>query len=464
MSVWLYDIIKGYDESYCLKDNQQYAIEDAKFRNLSRPINDTIVLNSKSKRNHFNNDRVFTFLRNIEKNLNQQVKNSNLILFNEKEYENNTDQRFITLRGNRWDNFGLETGNIIGHLSYKDHHINIGSRFGDEFLKYIIADADGFLEIDNLGAINKQGNNHWLLQYYWVIKLKKAFRLGLPKVYEKHTAISSKVKGKIDVVHFELNKTIAKYKTTSRNHSFFCNQNLLILEAFKKVNKEFLSKDLFVIKQAFSVVGRGEKRNKKELLNVKKFTNPFYSDYNEVLSISKMLLENGTVDIGTNAKMSGFLFDVSMLFEYFIRKLLKRNGFEIHSKNENIYKIPTGTNYTRNLFPDLIATFGNKTFLLDVKYKSFDNRYGVKREDLFQLYTYLGQISNNINVDYIGFVYPTNDKTKETITNESVTVFGKKISFIVVFLYVPKGSKNFYLDFSTSISLFIKDLKNLKTN
>ena len=99
-----------------------------------------------------------------------------------------------------------------------------------------------------------------------------------------------------------------------------------------------------------------------------------------------------------------------------------------------------------------------------MKYKSFDNRYGVKREDLFQLYTYLGQISNNINVDYIGFVYPTNDKTKETITNESVTVFGKKISFIVVFLYVPKGSKNFYLDFSTSISLFIKDLKNLKTN
>ena len=182
MSVWLYDIIKGYDESYCLKDNQQYAIEDAKFRNLSRPINDTIVLNSKSKRNHFNNDRVFTFLRNIEKNLNQQVKNSNLILFNEKEYENNTDQRFITLRGNRWDNFGLETGNIIGHLSYKDHHINIGSRFGDEFLKYIIADADGFLEIDNLGAINKQGNNHWLLQYYWVIKLKKAFRLGLPNL------------------------------------------------------------------------------------------------------------------------------------------------------------------------------------------------------------------------------------------------------------------------------------------
>src|SRR5690606_28042274 len=163
----------------------------------------------------------------------------------------------------------------------------------------------------------------WLIQYYWTIKLKKAFRLGLPKVYEKQTTIRSKVKGNIDVAHFELNKTIAKYKSTSRNHSFFCNQNLLILEAFKKVNNDFLSKELFAIKQAFSVAGRGEKRNNQELLSVKKFTNPFYSDYNEVLSISKMLLENGAIDIGTKSPFSGFLFDVSMLFEYFIRKLFK---------------------------------------------------------------------------------------------------------------------------------------------
>src|SRR5690606_471447 len=262
--------------------------------------------------------------------------------------------------------------NLIGHLSCNEHHIHISSRFGDEFLKYIIADADGFLEIDNLGAINKQGNNHWLLQYYWTIKLKKAFRLGVPKIYEKQTSISARVKGNIDVAYFELNKSIGKYKSISRNHSFFCNQNLLILEAFKTVNRDFLSKDLFVIKQAFEVAGRGEKRNKKELLRVKSFTNPFYSDYNEVLKISKMLLENGAIDIGTKSEMSGFLFDVSMLFEYFIRKLFKRNDFEIHSKNENLYKIPTGTNYSRNLFPDLIVTFENKTFLLDVKYKSFD--------------------------------------------------------------------------------------------
>lgn len=464
MSVWLYDIIKSYKESFSLKDNQQYCVENAKFRNLSKPTSETVFLNTKAKRNHLNNDQIFTFLKNIEKNVNEQIENSNIILFNEKEYENNADQRFIKLLGSRWDNFSLETGNIIGHLSCNEHHINIGSRFGDEFLKYIIADADGFLEIDNLGTINKQGNNHWLLQYYWVIKLKKAFRLGLPKVYEKQTTISSIVKGNIDVAYFELNKTIAKYKSTSRNHSFFCNQNLLILEAFKKVNKDFLSKDLFAIKQAFSVAGKGEKRNNKELLTVKNFSNPFYSDYNEVLSISKMLLENGAIDIGINSPMSGFLFDVSMLFEYFIRKLFKRNGFEIHSKNEHICKIPTGTNYTRSLFPDLIVTVEDKTFLLDVKYKSFDNRYGVKREDLFQLYTYLGQIGNDIEVDFIGFVYPTNDKMREGLVKESVTVLGKKISFIVTFLYVPTSSKNFNLDFTDSITNFMTEFKNLKNN
>lgn len=464
MSVWLYDIIKGYKESYTLKDNQHYCIENAIFKNIHKPTTQTITLNSTTKRNHFNNDRVLTFLKNIEKKLNEQFENANIVLFNEKEYEFSSDQKFIKLRGNRWDNFSLETGNLIGHLSCNEHHIHISSRFGDEFLKYIIADADGFLEIDNLGAINKAGNNHWLLQYYWTIKLKKAFRLGVPKVYEKQTSISARVKGNIDVAYFELNKSIGKYKSISRNHSFFCNQNLLILEAFKTVNRDFLSKDLFVIKQAFEVAGRGEKRNKKELLRVKSFTNPFYSDYNEVLKISKMLLENGAIDIGTKSEMSGFLFDVSMLFEYFIRKLFKRNDFEIHSKNENLYKIPTGTTYKRNLFPDLIVTFENKTFLLDVKYKSFDKQYGVKREDLFQLYTYLGQIGNHLEVDIIGFIYPTNDNTRQTIIKESVTVLGKEINFIVAFLYVPTSCANFNLDFNESITTFMKEFKNLKTN
>lgn len=464
MNVWLYDIIKGYDDRYSLKDNQRYCIENAQFRNSSNPTNETIFLNTLLKRNHFNNNSVYCFLKNIEKLITKNIQNANVVLFNEKDYENNHDQIFIEINGDGWDNFTIETGNFVGHLKYKDHQINISSRFGNQFLKYIIGDADGFLEIENLGGINNSDNYNWLLQYYWITKLKKAYCLGLPKVYEKQTHFEFKVKGQVDVVDFELNKSLGKVKSTSRNHSYGCDQNLLIVQAFKKINNDFMSNDLFSIKQAFNVSSQGRKKSKAELLRVKPFTNPFYSDYNEVLTFSKILLNNGSIDVGNNSNTNGFLFDVSMLFEYFIRKVFKRNGFYVQTKNERNYTIPTGTSFHRNLFPDLLATFEGKSFLFDVKYKRYDDRFGVKREDLFQIYTYLSQVSNNDNVDYFGFIYPTTNKHKEVLQKEKVYVLGKEHIFLVAFLYVPKDSLIFQKDFTESITIFINQLKNLKTN
>ena len=33
-------------------------------------------------------------------------------------------------------------------------------------------------------------------------------------------------------------------------------------------------------------------------------------------------------------------------------------------------------------------------YVFDVKYKTFDPQFGVKREDIFQLHTYIGQYGN----------------------------------------------------------------------
>ena len=47
--------------------------------------------------------------------------------------------------------------------------------------EYIIADADGFLEMEDYGGEEK-GDYEWLLVYLWLIKLKRAYRLGLPSI------------------------------------------------------------------------------------------------------------------------------------------------------------------------------------------------------------------------------------------------------------------------------------------
>ena len=53
------------------------------------------------------------------------------------------------------------------------------------------------------------------------------------------------------------------------------------------------------------------------------FTNPFYKEYNDVIDLSKLILRDELSDFGEKSDSSAFFFDVSMLFEYFVRKLFK---------------------------------------------------------------------------------------------------------------------------------------------
>jgi len=159
---------------------------------------------------------------------------------------------------------------------------------------------------------------------------------------------------------------------------------------------------------------------------------------------------------------SGFLFDVSMLFEYFIRKLFVRYGYSILAKNKKEFSIPTGINSPRKLFPDLIATKNGLTYLFDVKYKRFNKIEGVNREDLFQIYTYLGQVSNQNEIEAFGFIYPTNDKNSAGIKRESVTIMNSVFNFIVCLLYIPLEGDGFKDSFNRSIEMFMNDLPTNK--
>src|SRR5690606_24348778 len=119
--------------------------------------------------------------------------------------------------------------------------------------------------------------------------------------------------------------------------------------AFNKLGtKSFLS-DMHPLKLAFKTALEGKKYSKQQLFTAKAFTNPFYLEYNEVINLSRKILKDELSSFGENSDTSAFLFDVSMLFEYFIHKLLLRNGFSIESKTKEI-KIPTGQpGFQRNL-------------------------------------------------------------------------------------------------------------------
>jgi len=139
-----------------------------------------------------------------------------------------------------------------------------------------------------------------------------------------------------------------------------------------------------------------------------------------------------------------------MLFEYFIRKLIKRDGVQLLSKLDQLCRIPCGKigGGTRRLEPDLVFEGNGGLYVFDVKYKAFDFRYGVKREDIFQLHTYIGQYGNKAAIKGCGFIYPISEKRwndgnlgkTQGMISDVICQQGKDIPFYVLFMKIPDNT------------------------
>jgi 5-methylcytosine-specific restriction enzyme subunit McrC len=462
MERWLADILKNGT----LKDNQLYESSIEQFKNVYND-DEFSIKSTKNKRKAIKNEILWSFLIESEKRL---KKGGVVTRFNEKQYEQNTSDPLFELKGSNWNNFSLQTGNLVGSIVKGNCVLKISSRFGDSFLKYIIADADGFLEIQNFGGINTSGDLNWLLAFLWKTKLKKAFRLGLPKDYKSYTEKTSKIRGKIDPVDYFLNKKSGKYLCNYREHSYQTDAATLITEVMRLPHPANFLDEIQAIVQSFKSVNAGQRSSMTELKGVKPFKNPFYNDYNKVIELSKLMLFNQSLDFGKDGETSAFLFDVSMLFEYFVKKLLMRSGLNVLSKFSESIKVPTGAK-ERELQPDILVEDNDGLYVFDVKYKRFDTVYGVKREDVFQLHTYVGQFSNHQTIKGCGFIYPTNGENK--VIRKEIEVMGNKIPFHIYLIGVPqdKGLQsenkevdnfNFAEEFNKNCQLFVNEFTQLK--
>ena len=383
-----------------LKDNQVYQVKN--------DGNESILTNSRLQEQKFKlqkvrkgkkrQDKVWDFLNKISRIDVKKIRKDNpfaFILFNDEEYEHNTDDRLINVRGTDAWKFSLKTGNVIGFVTEgKDKYsLKISSRFGELFLRYLIADADGFLELKDIGSVNDEDNFEKLLAYHWNIQFKRAYRLGLPKAYKTKNERTSRVRGTIDVVDYFQNKVPGKYLCSYREHSYDNPATSLFIKAYQAIKHYSFCQDTRSIYNALLVANQGVKRTRQEILSTQHFTNPFYNDYNVLIDLSKKIIRQQSASIDLQDESSAYLFDVSMLFEYFIRKLIKREGdLPLRNKNEKPYKkIPVGDidKSKRKLIPDIVFEYDNGLYVFDVKYKTFNLKHndiemsGVKREDLF---------------------------------------------------------------------------------
>lgn len=452
--MWLFDVIKNGT----LVDNQIYTVRDGVLHN--RRLDASIKLKKRANGQRINpqNDdqKVWQFINNVSTDVNDALMTRGpdaLVLFNDSEYEHNTDDTLLRVSGVNVANFTLTTGNLIGFIKQGKYSLKISSRFGDNFLRFIIADADGFLELENVGGQSIGEGYEWLIAYLWNIKFKRAYHLGLPKTYITKNEKLGRVRGEVDVVNYFNNKMSGKYLCSYREHSYENQAASLFLATYEMIEHYSFCQHTRSIYNAFLIANKGVKRTRQEILRTQYFTNPFYNDYNVLIDLSKKILSQKSSDFSSHEASSSFLFDVSMLFEYFIRKLIKRTGIILRSKYAQKYKISAGVNtgYMRKIEPDLVLESAEGLYIFDVKYKTFDSRFGVGREDIFQLHTYIGQYANEAQIKGCGFIYPISEKRwislnldcANGVISSVIKQHGVDIPFHVVFFKITEDVLDF---------------------
>ena len=463
-----------------VRDNSEYSFEKIeKNYKVNLFNNELLPLVELNGRNKLKEEEINLILSSICNEFNlllndKKFVEKNLYLFNEREYEHNTGDNifeFYSSAKYSLDKSRLNTGNIVGFISKKHNSqifkLAINSRFGNNFLKYLISYSDGFLEIPKYGDTSENGMAEWILIFLWKIKLKYAFRLGIPKEYVKKREKINTIRGNLSNKDMIENiKLIPNYECNFKEHSYNNSINRLISNTFRFIKQKELISDIVNIKNDFHYVTEGKKLKINELMNYTPVKNSFYSAYNDVAELSKKIILNQMQDIGNeNSDTSAFLFDVSMLFEHFIRKVLINNRYSLEEKNLKSLNLFHGGSYNggkRNIFSDIIIKNSDGSVdCFDVKYKNFDETYGIKREDLFQIYTYASTIMNEKTVNRFGIIYPGKNDKPPIVKN--INIAGKEIKLEIHFFNVPQESSSDYNnDFKESIKNF--SLLNNKSN
>lgn len=417
--------------------------------------------------------KIYNFLSSFSNELNRKLSDKNfikenLLLFG-REYEHNTSDSFFTFDEY---NRNLITGNLVGSASgYNDdgyyYNISISSRFGDNFLKHLIASSDGFLELPDSGDSSQEGLAEWLLIFLWKTKLKHAYRLGLPKQYVSKTQKTVSFRGTLNINDGVRNPMfIPPYDCSFREHSYDNSITRLISNTFRLIRSKELVQDCHKLRQDFNTATEGKRVSINELMVYDEVKNPYYKDYNTVANLSRRIIKKEMADFSSNKNdLSAFFFDVSMLFEHFIRKILIRRGLMLEEKNKEQYSIPSGgfnNSGQWRLYPDVVINHEDGSVdVFDVKYKRFNFQYGVERDDLFQINTYVANILNNKKVNKCGFIFPIEEDKIELVNNpiiQELSVAGKQIKFEVHFFIVPKDTNE---DYS---KLFQKNITNFYNN
>ena len=339
----------------------------------------------------------------------------------------------------------ITTFGYVGKFSAFGVEFNIGYRFGNILLDRMVAKVNDFemksLELESIATKNKSQNDNLvmrMLYMHFILKLEKLSILGLPKSYvrvEHH----QKFKGQIDINRYIKKDVPFQGKISSKSYEQEYVQEIVdvlytALNEVEKSFKESVTKRVFQTRNLLMHYANRQFVNEEiitKALNHKVLQNSLYSEFKVTLEIASFIIHHTfNIKYKNNKLLTGLVFDVSLLWENYLYKLLKEN-FEndgwnvIHEDELNVYK---NNFYARRMLPDIVMKKDNKVIVFDAKSKSMTFEKGLgngergdlDRNDFFQVNTYMTYYNKQKNLEVIagGLLYPIGREFNCRFNNE----------------------------------------------
>ena len=348
------------------------------------------------------------------------------------------------------DLYRISTGRYIGELNINGVCLNITSGYSKSFEQRLLNYSNDIYINKDIRDLNNDTNRfRYIIEYLYLSSLRKSLTIGLPKYYMKASRNDFNIKGNIDI-----NKYIKNIKNNYKGIPYDYNKQVIdktilttIYKAYSLCNTNLINNEFKDIRRFFYSFNPNEllKEFRIDYINKAKdsiaLSNSIYTSYKKVLRYAESIIKNN-ISSNTNTKdnrlVSGWLLDISELFELYLYKLIKNNFKDYEILYQEEIPIYQSLFINRVFIPDIIMKKDNKVIILDSKFKKMKyNRIDVDRTDLQQIHTYYSYYKSlGYDVKFTSLIYPIKEekdiKLSSTIFDSSITndLFG--ISYILV--------------------------------
>lgn len=318
------------------------------------------------------------------------------------------DQLIFEFKNNKY-----RTTNIMGLLGKGNEQITIHSRFDDGqndfFLRYMLEkvfDAN----IVNFDLSKGRENIFDLLPFLLPTYLENALKKGIYKTYVKKQYNDSQVRGPINIGQHIKKNTPFIGKISYDIREFTSDNNIMQLIRhtieYVRLTKKSIKFPSNLIKKVEEVTQTYQLIDRNKILSSNlTIKNPYFCDYNPLIRLCQMILRHEKVSFGDDKqKIHGIIFDGAWLWEEYLARVIDKAL--IHSENKThkssikLFQTMTQGKNT-SYYPDFYV---RNVIVLDAKYK---NVTSIKREDRFQIITYLHVLSAHTS----GVIFPSRNTT-----------------------------------------------------